>query len=837
MRIPLDYYRILGVPIQASAEQLQQAYGDRIQQMPRREYSEMAIAARKQLLDEAYAVLRDPEERRAYDASFLANTYTPGGFNPPSATATDSSVKSISLEQQAEPPLTASSVSTVGSPYPAPTIEIEEDEFIGALLILQELGEYELVLKLGRSYLNNGYVELEKSRFGDPKIIGQDIVLTFALACLELGREQWQQRRYEDAANTLNEGQELLLRHGIFALVRGEIQADLYKLRPYRVLELLGLSEEKIQQRRQGLLLLREMLQERGGMDGTGDDRSGLSVDDFLRFIQQLRPYLTSADQQTLFEEEARRPSAVATYLAVYALLARGFMQRQPTLIRRAKLMLMRLGKRQDVHLEQAVCALLLGQTQEASHALEFSGEYESLAFIREHSQGSPDLLPGLCLYSERWLQTEVFPHFRDLAKEKVSLKDYFADEQLQTSLEALPATDATEWEVMGSSRPSPTSTAGSPNFEDTPTDGGIESQNETVWGLQSQIQRTKDIIASKSVQESAANLNGIPRPTPIAERSNLKASHPTTLQNTTSSSVQTLPEAERVEPKVTERNSTSLPEMQSYAATTVPGRASTRQAVSESAANDPGESPVGVREFASPGYPPRQSSGTKRTTRGNRWSKLNLRNLFFWQNSSSQSAAGKSAAGKQIPLKWLLAGVLGFGVFVLFIVWARNTIFSQQPQPAPQPVVQVEPSPSPTPTNDASLLNQPGPVTKEVAQQAIETWLSTKTKAFGPDHQVDRLKEILANPALSRSQTLGETLRRQNRHREYKHNLDVDSIDIRQLDPNKARVEAQVSESAQYFQGNKLNRTESYDSNLRVRYELVRQNGQWRIRDMRVLP
>ena len=164
------------------------------------------------------------------------------------------------------------------------------------------------------------------------------------------------------------------------------------------------------------------MLQERGGLDGSQDDGSGLDVNDFLRFIQQLRQYTTAAEQQSLFELEARRPSAVATYLAVYALIGRGFAQRQPGLIYRAKLLLVQLGRRQDVHLEQAVCALLLGQTEQATQALELSQEEEPIRFIQEQSQGSPDLLPGLCLYGERWLQDEVFPHFRDLNNLTASL-------------------------------------------------------------------------------------------------------------------------------------------------------------------------------------------------------------------------------------------------------------------------------------------------------------------------------------------------------------------------------------------------------------------------------
>jgi ARC6-like, IMS domain/DnaJ domain len=410
VRIPLDYYRILGLPIQATAEQLQQAHRDRTLQLPRREFSEAAIAARRELMDEAFALLSDPTQRQAYDASFLARSY-------------DLPDDEAHLENGAH---------SDPDPYTS-SIEIQEHQWVGALLILLEMGEYELVIKLGYPYLGGSHAA------GNPEIIAADITLTVALACLELGREQWQQGQYENAAESLTTGKDILLQAGLFANIRGEMYSDLSKLRPYRILELVALPEDHKAEREKGLILLTDMLEERGGMDGAGDDQSGLSMDDFLRFIQQLRSYLTSAEQHALFEKESRRPSAVATFLAVYALLARGFAQRQPGLVRRAKQMLTRLGSRQDVHLEQAVCALLLGQTEEASLALDLSQEIESIAFIREHSQGSPDLLPGLCLYSERWLQNEVFPHFRDLAKKQASLKEYFADEDVQAYLEELP--------------------------------------------------------------------------------------------------------------------------------------------------------------------------------------------------------------------------------------------------------------------------------------------------------------------------------------------------------------------------------------------------------------
>jgi len=436
VHIPLDYYRILGLPIQATDDQLQHAHRDRMLQLPRREYSEVAIAARRQLIDEAHDVLSDAAQRQTYDAKFLTSSYIPAIPSSDDA-ATDDSGDRIN-----DPPL--------------PSIDIDANQLIGALLILLELGEYELVLKLGRPYLSSGSSSLDSGQFGDPTVVGADIVLTLALACLELGREQWHQNQYENAAESLETGLELLVKEGLFPGVRGEMQTELFKLRPYRILELLGLPEEQEQERYRGFQLLQTMLQERGGIDGSGNDRSGLSTDDFLRFIQQLRSYLTVAEQQLLFEREAKRPSAVAAYLAVYALTAGGFAYQQPELIYQAKSLLADLSARQDVSLEHAICSLLLGQTDDASRVVEQSQETEALNIIRRQSQGSPDLLPGLCFYAERWLQKDVFPFFRDLASRPVSLKTYFANPTVQAYLEKLPAASETAapWPAPQSSLP-----------------------------------------------------------------------------------------------------------------------------------------------------------------------------------------------------------------------------------------------------------------------------------------------------------------------------------------------------------------------------------------------
>lgn len=409
MRIPLDFYRILGVPIDASLPQIQQAFEDRLQQVPRQQYSNAAITARRKLLQEAHAVLSNPKRRQAYDQQSFPAIAGAAVANKPMATKLE--------------------------PTEVPALEVDPLLLPGALILLSEVGEYDAVLKIGSDYLNRP-IDLNRIPT-DASPSDEDITLALALAYLELGRERWQQEQYEPAGESLQSGLDLLRREQKFSEIQTEIGTDLNKLRPYRILELLALPEDE-PQRAHGMALLKTMLEDRGGIDGSGDDQSGLNVNELLRFIQQLRDYLTVEEQQTLFSAEARRPSSVAMYLAVYALVARGFYQGRPTLIAEAKGLLGQLADRQDLYLEQSMCSLLLGQPEAASNCLRSSQDREALDYIRQASEGSPDLIPGLYLYTEHWLQQEVYPYFRDLATETVSLEEYFNDGQIQRALTSL---------------------------------------------------------------------------------------------------------------------------------------------------------------------------------------------------------------------------------------------------------------------------------------------------------------------------------------------------------------------------------------------------------------
>ncbi len=821
MRIPLDYYRILGLPIQATVEQLSQAYRDRTLQLPRREYSEAAIASRKQLLDEAYAVLCDPEQRAAYDASFLTKTYEQDptqqvalGFN--GSEATDAAV----------------------DPH-TPSIEIKHEQFLGALLILQELGEYELVLKLGQPYLGTrDSINLDKGRLGDPQLVRPDIVLTLALACMELGREQWQQGQYENAATSLETGQELLLKEGLFPSVRGEIKSDLYKLRPYRILELVALPEENITERRNGLRLLQEMLQERGGIDGTGDDQSGLGVDDFLRFIQQLRSYLTAAEQQTLFEGEARRPSAVATYLAVYALIARGFAQRQPALISRAKQMLLRLGRRQDVHLEQAVCALLLGQTEEASRALELSQEYEPLAFIREHSQGSPDLLPGLCLYGERWLQKSVFPHFRDLANQKTSLKEYFADEQVQAYLESLSDSQenssSNEWTVIQSQNTAYTTTGTSRHIAEP------AAFSRSDMAAASEPSRSLGREAQPFGNTSSRYLSNEPAVVGVQGTVGREEAAATTTRTATLGSTTEYPSVQGVSTLPTDSKGsrsrlrqTSLQESSRLSDPTSMTGASTVTGV-------PGESSGKSqrRQRSS------RSGSEAVATRSRQADTMTADGLKRLPPSHPQSLTDKSKSSAKVKRLVLLTvgSIVGaailIGLAIATLSWLQKALqgFSDPALEGEQPLVQLAQPPIPIPEAGNPMSAPEGPLTQETAKQVIETWLSTKKSAFGSERQIGQLSQILAEPALSRSQQSARSNQQEGTYCQYNHNVAVNSVDINSANPDIARIDAAVKEAAQCYKEGQLNQAMSYDENLRVRYDVIRKEGRWFIQEMNVI-
>lgn len=713
MRIPLDLYQILGVPIQATPEQVEQAFADRCQQLPRQEYSKSAIAARTQLLQDAHAVLSNSDARTAYDQSILAESAPPD----------------------------------IGS------MELQESQLVGALLLLQEQSDYERIAQLGAEYLKRS-IDLNRLPSANNGS-DEDVILAMALANLEAGRECWQQKQFEKASDVLQSGLKLLTQEQLFSAVQREIELDLYKLRPYRILELLAEPEGDINKRQQGFSLLQVMLDERGGIDGPQDDLSGLSVDDFLRFIQQLRCHLTVKEQQDLFTKESERPSAVASYLLVYALVAKGCSQGKPEFIQQAKLALTELADRQDIQVEKSMCYLLLGQPGAAIQTLPLSRDQESLEFIHQYSEGSEDLVPGLFLYTERWLQQEVYPYFRDLADTQVSLQSYFNDEHIQAYLNGLAP------EPVSPRMPAATTSADLPLLANQGSDT-LSSARE--GRLSTQAAHRQDVKRSRSQGKQPVPTQNV---TPLTAVKGLDGTQ---------------------KRPITPITPASAPKVES---------------------SDDG----------------RRNEGVSKARRQR--SQLQYRRWFF--------AAGAVA-------------LVLLALFGLISQCSREEdpvpdVENLSPEPASPDPIPTPASPSVSPTASPPIAiptPSPAPATSEEitttsARQIIQSWQSAKAEAMGKDHQLASLDKILAEPSLSEWKTGAQSDQANRIHLEYTFD-DLKINAIKQQSPTEATVEATVTETAKVFEGGQQT-TDAYTGDTyRVRYQLVREQEQWKIKQMKVL-
>ena len=735
MRIPLDYYRILGIPLQVTEEQISQSYQDRLVQLPRREYSEVAIASRKELLDRAYSVLSDAEQRAEYNQKW---------WEIPENKDSEEAEFVLSEEDKEEIDLSTLSIETDDLDPQSPWIEISDPQLIGALLIFQELGEYELIGQYGESALRNA---------DDPSVFAasrQDLVLTIALANLELSREQCQNQNYERASFFGVKALAWLQEENLHPTIQQEVRNELYRLRPYLILDKLTLDQNENSDRDQGLQLLKEMIQDRRGIEGRGNDRSGLGTDDFLRFVQQLRNHLTVDEQLNLFVEESERPSVAASYLASYALIAKGFSQRKPSYLVQCQSLLNKFKNRQDTGLEEAICALLLGQTQLANQSLEKSQDQKALTLIQQRSQGSPDLLPGLCSYGESWLQTEIFSHFRDLSGQTASLEDYFADADVQSYLETL-------------SHDAPTSyfSLNPPTELESPMARNLAEYHNTLSENYSPLKRRADSRRSRSARRASESngKTGTATLTPLADLAD----------SNVVSSVE-----DYWHPPTNSFDSPSLPPLSS--------------------------DPLDLTEQKSP--EPRRKRTRKRKTVINPvrlgtvvLSGLAILGLGFFGVQSMRS-----------PLNALQGEQLEIGLN--------------------QPILEF-----PNTASATAHVIPKGELTNDVASDVIEGWLSSKSKAFGQEHEIAALSTILAEPLLSQWQGRATRDKQRGIYRQYDHKVEIKSLKFDPNNPNRATIQARVQEATKYYTANsnaKPNKLQNDD--LLVRYQLIRQNDQWRI-------
>lgn len=731
MEISLDYYRILGVPVQADSDLIEQAYDDRIIQLPHKGYTEYAIHSRKNIIQQAYDVLSQEESRLEYESSFLSSP-----LETETLESEDFSEENYEI-------------------FSDGNIEIEPSLFVGALLILLDLGEYELIISLIEPYLlEQSQLNIFTEKEAEISLIFQDLVLTIVLAYLELATEQWQEKQYESASNSLKKSYDLLFKEDLFIDLRKEIKQDLGKLLPYEILELLTRENSVISDREKAINSLKSMLKSRGGIESKKIDDSGLDIDSFLKFIQQIRVYLTAEEQQNIFEEEAKRPSPAGGYLAAYAGIARGFTERKPEFIIRAKNSLISLTIHQDVYLEQSICALLLGQTAEAEFSLSQSREKQVISYIQEMSQDSPDLLPGLCLYTEKWLQTEVFPQFKNLSNTNPSLQDYFADDRVQSYLEKinLPL--------------SPESPENESELELPLTEKKDSSYSFSQFNaLKEQTDYEEQIINQTYSDNNSSNLEiDISEDTPETENLSL------------------LVENENLD-------------------------------------ND---DLVGFDDFL--------SSEVERE-------KAHNNNVLVIEKEVSLPkeflAADTDLDKDNNNLFLIIASVIllllfgSIGVFASRMLFKGETKITKLEISLSEPLIEL-PSLPPPPVETGKLNN-------ETALKIINQWLKAKVNATGPEYNASELSKILTEPLLSKWVGNSRDLRSRNAYRRYEHKVSIESAEVNPQNATQGVITAKVEEKSQYYRNGALVPSLSYQDNLSLTYDVIKNGNQWLIKDVKI--
>ncbi|MFO5528202.1 MAG: ARC6/PARC6 family protein, partial [Cuspidothrix sp.] len=163
-----------------------------------------------------------------------------------------------------------------------------------------------------------------------------------------------------------------------------------------------------------------------------------------------------------------------------------------------------------------------------------------------------------------------------------------------------------------------------------------------------------------------------------------------------------------------------------------------------------------------------------------------------------------------------------------------KNILFPSPSLQGQQLAIQLNESPINIPDPNSQPEPTDEELTKETAQEVIETWLSAKAAALGSNYQIDGLNQILTGPALLQWQSVVEEEQKQEKYRQYKHTVEVLSVSKKGIDKNSVYVDAKVQEATQFYANGQQQK--STNENLRVRYDLIRKDGKWHIQRMSVL-
>ncbi len=387
MELPLDHFRLIGVSPSATPEEILRAFQLKLDKTPDEGFTYEVLTQRSELLRLTADLLTDPESRREYENLLLNG---------------------------------------------ASGLEFSSNREVAGLMLLWESGSPKEAFKNTRKALQPPQTPaLGSSREAD-------LTLLAALTARDSAIQEEQLRSYSNAADFLQEGIQLLQRMGKLVDKRKELEEDLIALLPYRILDLLSRDLIDQESHKKGLSMLENLITKRGGLEGNNKSEYGnyLNQQEFERFFQQIKPYLSVQEQIDLFLELQKRGSLEAGFLAFLSLTAIGFSRRKPEKLFEARKILKRLNLSGLDSMPLIGCLdLLLADIDQASARFSSSSDNKLRDWLHNYPGNK---LEAICIYCKNWLENDVLVGYRDIDLKEADLDSWFEDREIQEFIEKL---------------------------------------------------------------------------------------------------------------------------------------------------------------------------------------------------------------------------------------------------------------------------------------------------------------------------------------------------------------------------------------------------------------
>ena len=392
MELPIDHFRLLGVSPSANAEEVLRAFQLRLDRPPKQGFTYEVLAQRAELLRLSADLLSNSNQRQSYELALIEGSSG---------------------------------------------LDLSSNREVAGLLLLWESNSSLQAFKLAKKALQPP----QAPALGSGR--ESDLTLIAALSCRDASIDEQACRRYASGAELLQEGIQLLQRMGKLVEERKTLESDLEKLLPYRILDLLSRDNQDEKSHQEGILLLEDFVNKRGGLEGKRNSGkiAGLNQNDFELFFLQIRRFLTAKEQSKLYVNWYRRGSEDAGFLAAFSLIASGFSYRKPELLQEGRKYLRNINIDGFDPMPFVGCLdLLLGDVKQAESRFRSSSD-EKLKDWLDNYPG--ETLAALCDYCRNWLSKDVLVGFNDIPIQEVNLDDWFANQEVQLYVEQLEAKGA----------------------------------------------------------------------------------------------------------------------------------------------------------------------------------------------------------------------------------------------------------------------------------------------------------------------------------------------------------------------------------------------------------